>query len=166
MKEAISQQEHQHLLLVALAILRVILRARSSGRLAGCSALAWESPSASWVVALRFRTIFKEHINGNHRVPSACLRMNSSLVVQPPSCRAASSRIHNECFIVPSRNVTGNHSLLPCLFRISDWRAGSWIRAQLICHTDSSSSRHWIPDAILGNDKNNFTVVSVPCTPE
>ena len=47
MKESISQQEHQELLLAALAILRVVLRARSSARLGGCSAPAWAASSSA-----------------------------------------------------------------------------------------------------------------------
>ena len=47
MKEAISQQEHQELLLAALAIFSVVLRARSSAGLAGCSAAAWAASSSA-----------------------------------------------------------------------------------------------------------------------
>jgi hypothetical protein len=49
MKVAISQQEHQELLFAALAILRVVLRARSSALFggAGCAALASAASSSA-----------------------------------------------------------------------------------------------------------------------
>ena len=48
LKVAISQQEHQELLFAALAILRVVLRARSSGRSEGCSAAACAASSSAY----------------------------------------------------------------------------------------------------------------------